>query len=351
MSPGLRDIFPATMRPFAVGCLLIFSNVMGSASDTASPNAHRRLMLVVSKGLPGVTIYDADSEQRLCDATMGVSPHEAAFSNDGQYAYVPVYGNSGVGKPGTDEHILHFIRTSDCHEVGTLDTGNYKRPHGIAVGESGRVYLTAETAASLLIIDPKESRIINAIPTASHTTHMIALTRDEKRIYTSNVQSKTISVLDVPNSKLLTTIPTDSENQRMTLSPDERWFVTSLGPAHKIAFYRTSDNQLDFTVDVDGTPFVAKFSADGKYLYDSGSKNHHIAAWKINVAQRKVLATSSDDLGGDTGSLAVNPFTGAVYISDQVTNKINELDPESWKVTKQLATDKTPDCMIFTTVR
>ncbi|HEX4750984.1 MAG TPA: beta-propeller fold lactonase family protein [Bryobacteraceae bacterium] len=327
------------------------ATLITSAAEPQQSEHGKRLMLVVSKGLPGITVYDADSQKPLCNATMGVSPHEAAFSADGHYAYVPVYGNSGVGKPGTDEHIIHFVRTSDCQEVGSLDTGEYKRPHCVLVGKSGRLYVTAEIAASVIVIDPNTRKIIATIPTGSHTTHMIALTRDEKTIYSSNVQSKTISVLDVAKCKLVQTIPTEGENQRMTLSPDGRWFVTSLGPAKKVAFYRTSDNQLDFTVPVDGTPFVAKFSADGKYLYDAGHVEKRVVAWKIDVAQRKVVATSSDDLGRDTGALEVNPFTGGVYVSDQPTNKISELDPSTWKVVKTLDTEKTPDCMQFVTVR
>ncbi len=314
-------------------------------------DSHSRLMLVVSKHLPGVTLYDADTEEPLCHATMGISPHEAAFSLDGRYAYVPVYGSSGVGQPGTDEHVIHVIRTSDCKEVGAVDTGTYKRPHGIAVGQSGTIYVTAEIAESVLLVDPREHRIVATIPTGSRTSHMLALTRDEKKIYVSNVQSKTVSVLDVPNRKLAATVQTASENQRMTLSPDERWFVTSLGSDHKIAFYRSSDNQLDFTIPIEGTPFVAKFSADGKYLYDAGHVQGRIRVWKIDVAERKVVATTTEDLGREAGSLEVNPFNSEVYVSDQATNRISEIDPDTWKVTKQLSTDKTPDCIVFTTVR
>ncbi|MBV9403807.1 MAG: hypothetical protein JO211_00575 [Acidobacteriaceae bacterium] len=332
--------------------LAVVLGVTASLPQTMSSDApHSRLMLVVSKKLPGVTIYDADTQQALCHSTMGISPHEAAFSLDGRYAYVPVYGSSGVGKPGTDEHVIHFIRTSDCHEIGTLDTGDYKRPHGIAVGQSGTVYVTAEVAQSLLVIDPKERRILATIPTGSETSHMIALTRDEKKIYVSNVQSKTVSVLDVRDRKLAQTIETGAENQRMTLSPDERWFVTSLGPDHKIAFYRTRDNQLDFSIPMEGEPFVAKFSADGKYLYDAGHRAGQIVAWKIDVAQRKVVSTLTGDLGHNAGALEVNPFTREVYISDQATSKISEIDPETWKVNKQLPTEKIPDCMAFVTVR
>ena len=312
----------------------------------------RRLMLVVSKRLPGITIYDADTHESIGSAAMEVSPHEAIFSSDGQYAYVPIYGDSGVGKPGTDGHTLHFVRASDCRVIGSLDTAQYKRPHSIVVGHgSGLLYITAEIAESVIVVDPKQQRIAGTIPTGSNTSHMIAVTRDETRAYVSNVREKTVSVLDLPGRKLIDTIATEGETQRMTLSPDERWFVTNLGPANKIAFYRTSDHELDFVVPVNGIPFVSKFSADGKFLYTAGfAEQRRNAAWKIDVAQRTIAASLSDDLGEDVGSLEVNPFTETVYISDQPTNKISEIHPGTWQVVKTIATEKSPDAMAFAIV-
>ena len=119
----------------------------------------------------------------------------------------------------------------------------------------------------------------------------------------------------------------------MTLSPDERWFVTNLGPAGRIAFYRTADNELDFTVPVEGTPFVAKFSADGKFLFGAGfAGQRKLAVWKVDVVKRAVVATLGDGLGEDPGSLEVNPFTGRVYVSDQPTNTVHQIDPDTWKL-------------------
>jgi DNA-binding beta-propeller fold protein YncE len=316
-------------------------------AQTASPrDTPRHLMLIVSKGLPGITLYDADTDAPICRAHLGVSPHEAIFSKNGEYAYVPVYGSSSVGLPGTDEHELHFIRTSDCSNAFTLDTGDYKRPHGIAVGKSGLIYLTAETKQSVLIIDPKKHSIVGTIPTDSSTSHTFAISDDEKKIYVSNVMSKTVSVLDIPDRKLAKVIPTESENQRMAISPDRKWFVTSLGPDHKVAFFRTADNQMDFTIPIDGVPFVGKFSADGKYFYDAGIQAGNIHAWKIDVSKRAVIATS-EPLGTATGTLTVSPFNREIYVSDAKASQISEIDPDSWKVVKVLPADKTPDAILF----
>lgn len=319
-------------------------------APSAVPQSARHLMLVVSKGLPGITLYDADSGQLICRATLGVSPHEATFSNDGQYAFVPVYGSSSVGLPGTDEHTLHFIRTTDCKDVFTLDTGDYKRPHGIAVGKSGMIYLTSEVKQSILIIDPRQRSIVGTIPTGSDRSHTFALSDDEKTIYVSNVQSKTVSVLDIPDRKLAKLIDTGSENQRMAISPNGKWFATSLGPEHKVAFYRTADNTLDFTIPVDGVPFVGRFSKDGNYLYDAGIQGGNIHAWKIDLSKRAVVATT-EPLGTATGTLTVSPFNQDIYVSDAKSNKISQVDHESWKVSKSFSTDKTPDAILFQTAK
>ena len=42
-------------------------------------------MLVVSKGMPGVTLYNADTGEVICKSEkMSPSPHEVAFSPNGQ---------------------------------------------------------------------------------------------------------------------------------------------------------------------------------------------------------------------------------------------------------------------------
>ncbi len=311
----------------------------------------KRLFCVVCKDLPGITVYDADTHTRVAQAvTPGkINPHEAAFSRDGRVVYVPIYGTSGVGKPGEHGHTLHVFDTLTGAELASLDTGEYKRPHCVVIGqETGTVYLSAELAESLILVDPTRPAIAGAVPTGSNTSHMFAVTHDERKAYVSNVRSKSVSVLDMKKRTLEATIPTEGENQRMTLSPDERWFVTNLGQAGKIAFFRTSDNELDFTIPVDGTPFVAKFSGDGKFLYGAGFAGpRKLATWKIDVSKRTIAGSLAEGLGEDPGSLEVSPFTGAVYVSDQPTNTIHQIDPDTWTVTGTIRTEKTPDAMDF----
>jgi len=336
-----------------LGSGIVFAGLPGGAPQSAGQRKH--LMVVVSKGLPGITLYDADTDQEICKATMAPAPHEAAFSRDGKILYVPVYSTANVGQAGPDEHMLHFINTADCSIASSLDTGDFKRPHFPEEGPDGMLYITAELKESILVVDPKEKKIVGAIPTGSNTTHFFAMTKDGKKMFTSNVGAATVSVIDVPARKLLTTVSTGSGNQRMTVSPDSKWFVTNIGQTRKMAFFRTSDHQLDFDVELEGSPFVARFSPDGKSIYNMGNAPRGatpagIRVWKVDLASKKVVATSSDALGTGTGGIQVSPFNGRVYITGY-SGQVSVLDPDTLKVVKQFQAPNTPDGLFFGNVQ
>jgi DNA-binding beta-propeller fold protein YncE len=334
---------------------LIAGSFIVNAQAPASGGQRKHLMVVVSKGLPGIVLFDADTDQEICRATMAPAPHEAAFSRDGKTLIVPVYSPANIGQPGPDEHMIHFIRTSDCQIESSLDTGDYKRPHFAEQGASGTIYVTAELKESILLIDPKSKTITGTLPTGSMSTHFFAMTKDEKKMFTSNVSAGTVSVIDIPGRKLATTLSTGSGNQRATISPDDKWFVTSVGQTRKMAFFRTADNQLDFEIELDGSPFVARFSPDGKSIYNMGNAPRGatpagIRVWKADVASKAVVATSSDALGQGTGGIQVSPFNGKVYLT-AYSGQVSVLDPDTLKVAKQFPVPATPDGLFFGSIR
>lgn len=335
---------------------IVASSVALPAQSPSSAGApHKNLMVVVSKGLPGIVLFDADTDQEICRATMAPAPHEAAFSRDGRTLFVPVYSPANIGQPGPDEHTIHFIRTSDCSIEASLDTGDFKRPHFPEQGPSGMLYVTAETKESILVIDPKTQKIVGTLPTGSTSTHFFAMTPDEKKIFTSNVGAGTVSVIDIPGRKLMTTASTGAGNQRATISPDGKWFVTSVGQTRKMAFFRTSDAQLDFEIELDGSPFVARFSPDGRSIYNMGNAPRGatpagIRVWKVDLGSKTVVATSSEQIGQGTGGIQVSPVNGRVYVT-AYSGTVTELDPNTLKIVKQFPVPATPDGLFFGTVR
>ncbi len=335
-------------RVVVCGAMLLM--LAACAAKPEGPAAGRALIAIVSKGLPGVTLFDAATDRAICQARMEVAPHEAAFSPDGRMLYVPIYSSANIGQPGPDGHTINFMRTEDCSIAHVLDTGDTKRPHYAEMGPDGLLYVTAEQQQSILVIDPRQQSIIGRIPTGSSNTHFFAIAPGGGKLFTSNVGDGTLSVIDARQRRLLDTVDAGASNQRMTVSPDGRWFVTSLWQSAKVAFFRTSDHQLDFTVDIEGAPFVARFGGDSRYLYsmgmEPGGQPAGIRVWKIDTTTRQVVARSTAALGTGTGSIQVNPLNGQLYTT-AYSGQVSVLDPGNLALLRQFTAADTPDGIFF----
>src|SRR6266481_3724523 len=68
------------------------------------------LLLVANKGDHTLGIIDPVAGRQIGTvAEDGVTGHEVAASLDGKRAFVPIYGDAGVGHPGTDGQLLRVI--------------------------------------------------------------------------------------------------------------------------------------------------------------------------------------------------------------------------------------------------
>ena len=61
-------------------------------------------------------LIDLTSRKTISTTGVDINGHEVATSSDGHFAYVPIYGNSGVGKPGTDGGTIQIVdlQTRPC---------------------------------------------------------------------------------------------------------------------------------------------------------------------------------------------------------------------------------------------
>jgi hypothetical protein len=100
------------------------------------------LLVVANKGEQTLGIVDPQSGRQVATvAEDGVTGHEVIASPDGRLAYVPIYGNSGVGKPGTDGQKVDVIDIATRKITGTIDFGRAVRPHCPQFGPRERIAL------------------------------------------------------------------------------------------------------------------------------------------------------------------------------------------------------------------
>src|SRR5213082_751492 len=212
-----RNIWFATI--FGIASLLVLRKV------NAEP-ASRGLLVVANQKEHTVLVVDPDARRELAKVVVGVNGHEVMVSKDGRFAYVPIYGNSGVGRPGTDGSTIDVIDLQARKLAATIDLGKPLRPHRAEFGPDGLLYVTAELANAVDVIDPSTRRILAEIPTGEPQSHMLVLSSDGKRGYTANVSAGSVSVLDLAKRSLVTTIPVAKVVQRISISPDGRRVFT-----------------------------------------------------------------------------------------------------------------------------
>src|ERR1700726_1344236 len=132
-------------------------SVLGMLSlGAAAANPASGWLLVANKGDNSIGMIDPVSGRQVAEvAEGGVTGHEIVASPDGKLAYVPIYGDSGVGQPGTDGTNMVVIDLAARKVVGNIDFGKGVRPHLPVIGpKNGLLYVSTELNRSITIIDP-----------------------------------------------------------------------------------------------------------------------------------------------------------------------------------------------------
>jgi len=290
----------------------------------------RGVLLVANKGDESLGIVDVDSGQQVATVPEGgKTGHEVTASPDGRTAYVPIYGDSGVGKPGTDGDRMVVIDIASRKVTGTVNFGHGVRPHLPVFGpKNGLLYITTELDQAITIVDPKTLKIVGQIPTGQTESHMLAISHDGRRGYTANVGPGTVSVLDMEARKTLAVIPISGETQRISISPDDKWVFTSDQKAPRLAVIDTAVNKVTAWVPLPGTGYGTAPTPDGKWLLVDVPSKNQVAI--VDLSAMKVV--KSLDVPKAPQAVVVRPDGKEAYASCDSSHKIAVIDVASWTV-------------------
>jgi len=80
--------------------------------------------------------------------------------------------------------------------VGTINCGEYRRPHDVTFDGDGALYILSEGTGNLLVVnDPQAGRIAHVIPTGGEGSHNVSVLRDGSMAFCSNMNSDTVGVI------------------------------------------------------------------------------------------------------------------------------------------------------------
>lgn len=303
--------------------------------------AQQDRLLVAEKGEMRLSIFDPAGGILLGAVPEGgTTGHEVVGSPDGKLAYVPIYGDSGVGRPGTDGSNMVVIDLATAKVVGNVDFGHGIRPHCPVFGPvDGLLYVTTELDKTVTIIDPKTLKIVGTIPTGQAESHMLAISHDGRFGYTANVGPGTVSVLDMLGRKTIKVIPIAGTTQRISISTDDHWVFTADQVKPELAVIDTRMQAVKKWVPLPGLGYGSAATPDGKWLLIAIPSKDTVAVIDLKTMTVAHLV----DVASGPQEVVVSPDGKTAFVSCQSSDQVVGVDLVNWRLSKGIETGKSPD--------
>ena len=311
--------------------LVTLAAAVGAAVRGSGVPAPGGMLLVANKGDHTLGFIDPAAGRMVATVTeSGVTGHEVVASPDGRTAYVPIYGNSGVGQPGSDGHTMDVIDLATRKRIATVDFGAGLRPHKAVFGPDGRLYVTAEVTSSIKVVDPRTNKVVDTIPTGQPESHMLVLSKDGARAWTSNVGAGTVSAIDVPSKSVAAVIHVAAHAQRIALSADERWVFTADQDAPRLAVIDTKTGKLAPGVALPGIAYGTAPTPDGRWLLLALPGLNQVGV--LDLKSMEVVRVI--DVPKSPQEVLVRPDGRVAYVSCDASGQVAEIDLADWKVAR-----------------
>jgi YVTN family beta-propeller protein len=301
-----------------------------SNSPSSSAGSVSGYLLTANKGDHSLGIIDPAAGKEIATVPEGgITGHEVAASPDGRLAYVPIYGNSGVGKPGTDGSKMVVIDVNSRKVVGDVDFGRGVRPHCPIFNQAtGMLYVTTELDKTISVIDPKTLKIVDTVPTGESESHMLAISKDGHWGYTANVGPGTVSVIDLRAKKVVKIIPISKMTQRISISPDDKWVFTSDQTKPQLAVIDAKHQTVKTWVELPGLGYGTASTSDGRWLVVAVPTVNKVSV--IDLKTMKVVRNL--DVPKAPQEVLIRPDDKVAYVSCDSSHQIAAIGLDDWSV-------------------
>lgn len=311
-------------------CLALFSVFAPAQFRAQSSHDTGPFLLVANQGDRDLSIIDPLSAKQVAVvAEEDVTGHEVAASPDGRTAYVPIYGNSGVGLPGTDGNHMLVIDLASRKIIGNVNFGHGVRPHCVVYDRANNlIYVTTELDNAVTIVDPHTLKVVGSVPTSQPQSHMLAISHNGSRGYTANVGPGTVSVLDMHGRKTIAVIPISATIQRISISPDDGLVFTSDQTKAQLAVIDAAANKLKTWVPLPAPGYGTASTKDGHWLLVAVPSMNKVAV--VDLGSLKVVRTI--DTPRSPQEILMRPDGLVAYVSCNHDKQVAAIDLTQWKV-------------------
>lgn len=144
---------------------------------------------MLSKTEHQLLVYDYQTLEPISKIPVGADPHEIVTNADGSRAYVSVPLMNANG------HEIDVINLKTLQPEKIIDTKPFYIPHGL-VWANDKLWFTAQGSKAVALYNCKSDSVEQVFGTGQDFTHLIYVTPEQNRFYTTNVESGTVSIYE-----------------------------------------------------------------------------------------------------------------------------------------------------------
>lgn len=291
-------------------------------------------LLVANKGNHTISVVDPlKGEETGTIGVDAITGHELVASAKGRHAFVPIYGNSGVGHPGTDGRLIRVLDLERRAISGTIDLGHGARPHCAVVGPHDQLlYVTTELDQTVTIIDPATLKILGTISTGQPESHMLAISHDGHRAYTANVGPGTVSILDLDKRELVTTVKVAPTIQRIAVSADDRWIFTADQSVPRMVVLAATDHSVRARIQLPGEAYGAAATPDGHSLIVAMPSINQVGLVDLETMQlvKSLVVPKAPQ------EVLIEPHGEVAYVSCDHSGEVVAINIAGWRLDQHI---------------
>ena len=330
-----------------VSVFVLLVTFLLSVRDADGQSTPKRTLLAISKTNHTMAIVDPSTLKIIARIPVGEDPHEVVASTDGSTAYVCIYGGGSL-------HEINIIDLVAQKPIRNMDTRPLFGPHDVKFLNE-RLWFTAEGSKAVGRYDPAKDKLDWSMGTGQDRTHMIYVTPDGKRIYTTNVSSGTVSILvdtlmqpgkmAPPNAKpredwFQTIIPTARGSEGFDVSPNgsELWTASSENGTISIIDLGAKKLAMKIDAKVHGANRL-KFTPNGKMVFISSLQTGELAIFdaKSHLEMKRLK------IGTGAAGILMDAEGSRAFVACSADNYVAIIDLKTLEVVNHLDVGGVPD--------
>jgi YVTN family beta-propeller protein len=307
-------------------------------------------VVVANQASDTVTLIDLTTMEAYRHIDVVGGPHEVAVSPDGGRVIVTNYRKQGSGAQKT----LSLISLPGGETIKVIDLGEYSAPHDVQWVNDTQVVCTAEDNQALLLVNVESGEIERVFNTGKGGSHMLSLSQDRQRLYSSNMWGGgSVSVFNFLSGSKIKDIDTGKECEGVGVTPDGKWIWAGNRAEDTVSIIDAEKLELVKTLKSPGFPYRVEFTSNGKYALVPHARSGSLMVG--DVAGQEVLRYIPLGLTRvsepSTAGVIPHPDNRHAFVTVRNDNSMLVVDLETGETLARVEVQSSPDGVAYSPVQ